>query len=195
MPYKKSHRKPKKEPESIGKHGVAATLFITGVVLIVVSVIYSISNHDPLWFVKTPQTASVSLDDRQSNQPVRIEITTLALSLPVTEAHITRNKWQVSNNGVSHLDTSAVPNSNGNIILYGHNKTSVLGKIVRIKKGDIISVKTRDRNIYSYIVEKTAVVSPQDIKILESNGKEMLTLYTCTGFADLKRFVVKAIPL
>lgn len=175
--------------------GIAFSLITIGLILIVISNLYSVHHRGSLWFGRVPTKSAVLLTENQVNQPIRINIPSLSLSLPVTEAGITNHQWEVSEHGVSHLNISAFPRTSGNIVLYGHNKATVLGTLPNIKKGAIIKVKTRDNNVYMYRVEKTLVVSPNNIDVLESHGKEMITLYTCIGFADLKRFVVVAYPI
>lgn len=114
--------------------------------------------------------------------------------MPITEASISQGVWQVSETGASHLSSSESPGKKGNIIIYAHNLTRLFGPIVNVKKGDLIMVRTK-KALYTYVVEKTYTVSPDQIELLLPTKSEVLTLYTCTGFLDSKRFVIQARPI
>lgn len=194
MAQTKKRKKVAVNKAQFGRDRIAFLLVAVGCIMIVASNLYFVYKQNTLWFGRAPKSSAIELSQTQANQPIRIKIDSLSISLPITEGYIENNRWDVSENGVSHLNISAYPQTPGNIILYGHNKTSILGKLVNIKQGATITLKTRDQKEYSYKVEKTLIVSPSNVEILESHNKEMITLYTCTGFADLKRFVVVAKP-
>ena len=44
----------------------------------------------------------------------------------------------------------------------------------------------------NFLVEYTSVVDPNQTYILSQTKDKGITLYTCTGFLDTKRFVVTA---
>ncbi len=143
-----------------------------------------------LQFNSVPKAFTSSL-----STPVSISIPREKLTLSVSEAAITHNQWQVSQTGVSHLAISANPGNKGNIIIYGHNKDELFGNIRNLLPTDQIIIQTKDKKLHKYIVYATDTVSPNDISVIASTNKEVLTLYTCTGFADLERFIVKAYPV
>ena len=143
---------------------------------------------------KTDVSASVASRSILSN-PTRLYIPSLTLSLPVEESSITDGVWHISENGISHLTKSARPGQNGNIIMYGHNKNSILGTLPKISVGDIIQVISRDQTLHTYRVRETDTVSPDNLLYVNNTDIEVLTLYTCTGFFDSMRFVVRAIPV
>ena len=93
------------------------------------------------------------------------------------------------------MSSSARVGEKGNIVIYAHNKATSFGPLAQIKIGDPITLKTRSGKNYSYGVYKIFMVNPNQVEVLQSKGAEELTLYTCTGFADSKRLIVKAKPL
>lgn len=134
----------------------------------------------------------------QSNQVsaaeiVKINITKINLDLEVEETLIKNGVWEISNSKASHLKNSAVPGQDSSIIIYGHNKTKIFGLIRDLKMGDNITLQTTDQKSHQYQVTEIMVVSPKDVQILNEKS-ETLILYTCTGFLDSQRFVVKAEP-
>lgn len=48
---------------------------------------------------------------------------------------------------------------------------------------------------YLYRVHDINTVLPSDVSVIDNTSVETLTLYTCSGYADLKRLIVKAIRI
>lgn len=117
------------------------------------------------------------------------------LNVTVSEQIFTEGNWTISENEASHLATSANPGEAGNIIIYGHNKRTILGNIRALKGKEIITVTTEDGGEHKYQVTKIIEVNPNQTKFLEPTEDETLTLYTCSGFMDSKRFIVQAKPI
>lgn len=125
--------------------------------------------------------------------PVRIIIPTLGIDQGIYGARITNGKWESTKQGVSYLSSSAVPGDSGNSILYGHNFPSLLGNLPKIKPGDKIEVELSNGEKKVFLVEYTSVVTPDQTHILNETKDSRITLYTCTGFLDSKRFVATAL--
>jgi len=125
--------------------------------------------------------------------PVRIIIPSLGIDLPIVESEIKDGKWEVTDIGVSYLKTSPVAGEIGNSVLYGHNWSNLLGNLIKVKTGDEIEVYFSDGNIKRFVVTLIQEVKPNDISVLKSTTDQRITLYTCSGFLDSKRFVVTAL--
>lgn len=108
-------------------------------------------------------------------------------------AQIENNKWEATTKGVSYLVTSPVPGNAGNSIIYGHNWGNLLGSLSKIKPGQKIEIVLDDNEKRTFIVEHTSIIGPDQTSVLEDTSDRRITLYTCTGFLDSKRFVVTAI--
>ncbi len=106
----------------------------------------------------------------------------------------TAGQWGISDTKVTYLLGSARPGEKGNIIMYGHNKREILGNIRALKGGERITIRTEDGKDHIYIVKLTREVEPTDVSLLSPTKDEVLTLYTCSGFWDSKRFIVQALP-
>src|SRR6266852_254846 len=127
--------------------------------------------------------------------PKRINIASAGIDLPIEEGKIVGGVWQISNTTATHLINSQVPGQNGNIVIYGHNLRNIFGKLVDVKKGDIIDHFTNDGKKYEYKVSDISKVEPTDIGVVAPTNYQILTIYTCTSFLDSQRLVVKALPL
>jgi len=128
----------------------------------------------------------------QHAAPTQLHIPSMEVNLPVVPSTITGNRWETSNTGVSHLSLSPVPGEKGNSILYGHNRAYLLGNLHKIEPGETIQITFSDNTVKSFIVEYTRIVNPDEVEVIEQTDDIRITLYTCTGFLDLKRFVVVA---
>ena len=115
------------------------------------------------------------------------------MDLEIIPSKITNNTWEATSQGVSHLSSSPIPGEKGNSILYGHNWTNLLGNLTKIKPGAEINIILKNREKKIFIVEYVSIVGPNDTQILADTDDTRITLYTCTGFLDSKRFVVTAL--
>ena len=150
-------------------------------------ILYKGSNH--LYFSKMPQA---SIEISNGTLPRRIVILSIGLNLPVSPARVLSGNWEISQSDASYLLGSGAPGKPGNIVIYGHNKKKIFGPILSLKKGAEIKIEDEKGNVYKYEVRETKVVLPKNIEVLNPTQDETLTLYTCTGNFDLKRFVVIA---
>lgn len=142
-----------------------------------------------LAFESAPQHAPKKYE---AATPKTLIIPSINVTLPIIPAKIIKNTWETTNDGVSYWSASPIPGSRGNSVLYGHNWKSLLGSLPNIKPGNTIQVIMSDGKTVDFIVEYTAVVSPTQTDIIRPTKDTRITIYTCTGFLDSKRFVVVA---
>lgn len=131
-------------------------------------------------------------NDSGSLYPSQISIARLKIDLPVSPAKIKAGIWEISQNGASYLVGSGIPGKEGNVVIYGHNKKYLLGPILSLKKGDQVRIKNTKGDEYEYLVEEIKTVTPKQIEVLLPGNGASLTLYTCSGLFDSKRFVALA---
>ncbi len=124
--------------------------------------------------------------------PTRLIIGDVKVDLPVYAASVVNNQWQTTTKGVSYLRSSPVPGEKGNSIIYGHNWLNLLGPLTAVRPGEKIEVDFSDNSHKTFVVEYTSIVNPNDASILAPSKDKRITLYTCTGFLDSKRFVAVA---
>lgn len=116
------------------------------------------------------------------------------VSLPIVEAGMVNGTWIVSPTNANHVQQSANPGEPGNIIIYAHNLWNMFGPLQSVSVGDTISIRTKDNTVHTYVVVTTQEVTTQNTLFLQPTHSETLTLYTCSGFLDSKRFIVRAVP-
>ncbi len=122
----------------------------------------------------------------------RVEIPKLHLSAVVFQG----TDSSILDDGVGHLDGSALPGQKGNVVLAAHRDT-FFRSLRNIRQGDLITVTTPS-GIRQYSVDSTEVVSPTDISVAYPTPNPTLTLITCYPFYYVghapKRFIVRARP-
>lgn len=116
------------------------------------------------------------------------------LSIKLEEAILMGNQWTVASDKGSHLAQSANPGEQGNIIVYGHNTNEILGPLRWTHVEEKIEVTTLDGLVHRYAITSIHEVDPSDIRFLQPTLTETLTIYTCAGFLDKNRFIVRAKP-
>ena len=95
---------------------------------------------------------------------------------------------------VGHIAGTALPGESGNVGLAGHRDT-FFRQLKNIRADDLIRIATVD-GTYTYRVERTNVVNPTDVWVLDPTDHGTLTLVTCYPFSYVgsapQRFVVRA---
>jgi LPXTG-site transpeptidase (sortase) family protein len=127
------------------------------------------------------------------SQPQRIVIKGAGIDLPLIPSKIDNDKWETTNAGASYLTSSPIPGTEGNSIIYAHNWATLFGKLVSVKPGEQVEVLYADGSKKRFTVEYTSTVTPTTASILAPTTDKRITMYTCTGFLDSKRFVVVAV--
>ena len=95
---------------------------------------------------------------------------------------------------VGHITGTAFPGEPGNIGLAGHRDT-FFRRLRDIRVDDEIRIVTPEKT-YAFRVERTSVVTPRDMWVLNETPSPALTLVTCYPFtyvgAAPNRFIVRA---
>ncbi|HEY4360158.1 MAG TPA: class D sortase [Bryobacteraceae bacterium] len=95
---------------------------------------------------------------------------------------------------LGHIPGTALPGQHGNVGIAGH-RDSLFRALRDIQKDDIIRVETAGGD-YSYQVEETEIVQPEEVSVLKPGSRAELTLVTCYPFYYVgsapERFIVKA---
>jgi sortase A len=142
--------------------------------------------------------ASSTEGDRSAPKPApakgstigRIEIPRLGVSAVIREGSDARTLGLA----VGYIPGTALPGEKGNVGLAGHRDT-FFRKLRDINPDDEIRVTTRD-GVFRYFVQRTNIVEPGDVWVLDATGYPALTLVTCYPFTYIgsapQRFIVRA---
>jgi len=97
--------------------------------------------------------------------------------------------------GVGHIEDTAEPGTEGNSGIAGHRDGFFRG-LKDISSGDAIELDMLEGTDF-YRVERTWVVNPEDVSVLDPTSTRALTLVTCYPFYFVgpapQRFIVRAV--
>ena len=120
----------------------------------------------------------------------RVEIPRLNVSVVVRAGSDART-LQLA---VGHIPGTALPGEPGNVGLAGHRDT-FFRRLQNIRPDDEIRLTTPD-GFYTYRVQRTVIVKPRDVWVLDRTDQPTLTLVTCYPFSYVgsapQRFIVRA---
>jgi sortase A len=139
----------------------------------------------------TPNTLATGRRTLADGETVgRIEIPRLRVSA-IIKAGTDARTLQLA---VGHIPGTALPGEPGNVGLAGHRDT-FFRRLRNIRPDDEILVMTPE-GVFNYRVERTNVVAPDDVWVLEPTNYSALTLVTCYPFSYIgsapQRFIVRA---
>jgi sortase A len=101
----------------------------------------------------------------------------------------------VLNLAVGHIPGTALPGTDGNSAIAGH-RDGYFRRLKDIVEGDAVEVDTLEGK-RSYRVERTWIVQPEDVSVLDDSPVRSLTLVTCFPFYFVgsapQRFIVRAV--
>lgn len=115
--------------------------------------------------------------------------------------------WNVDENqtneklleGVTHFKGTALPGQKGNIFITGHSSyyswvvspyKDIFALLEKLSPGDQIYIQYQGNN-FTYVVNNTKVVSPNELSVLEPTSDFNLTLMTCVPVGtNLNRLIV-----
>ena len=133
---------------------------------------------------------SLGIDGLAGSPLGRIDISSIDLTAMIMEGVDGRTL----RHAVGHIPGTPLPGQRGNVALAGHRDTFFRG-LRNIHKDDEITLTTL-HGTYSYRVDSTQVVEPQDVNVLAATADDLLTLVTCYPFYFVgpapKRFIVRA---
>jgi LPXTG-site transpeptidase (sortase) family protein len=124
--------------------------------------------------------------------PKQIIIKSLSIDLKVVPGTVQDGEWEVSETKANYLVGSGGVGDRGNVVIYAHKRPELFEDLIAAAAGDMVTVEAEDV-VADYEILSKRVVSPDEVSVLESNPRlSELTLYTCNGWEDEERLVVKA---
>ncbi len=146
----------------------------------------------------TVQPTSYGSEYRAANKPVRstqgilgrLDIPALRLTTPILDDDDTQSLLK----GAGHIRGTAMPGGLGNFVVAAHRDT-YFRPLAGIKRGMELRVVTPEET-FTYVVDSTKIVNPEDLGVLDTGDVPQMTLITCYPFhyigAAPQRFTVTA---
>ena len=127
---------------------------------------------------------------KESHVLGRLEISKVGLAVPIVDDYDAQKLVR----GVGHVPGSALPGGLGNLVLAGHRDT-FFRPLRNVRAGMEIDVTTPDGR-YRYKIDRTEIVTPDHVEILDIGEQPEMTLITCYPFDFIgsapQRFIVHA---
>lgn len=123
--------------------------------------------------------------------PQRVMIPKINLTSELVVQPIVNKDWVISETEVNYLVGSGNLDE-GNMVLYAHRKPKLFGNLHRVAKDDVITIIGSNGEAGYYQVFESYSTAASNLSILDSSSGPSLTLFTCEGWNDTKRWVVKA---
>jgi sortase A len=118
----------------------------------------------------------------------RLLVPRLNLDAPVVISPIKNQTWQVDHLGqsVGHLEGTASPGANSNIVLAGHVTldSGVYGPfagLAQLSPGDLLTVYQGDQK-FNYVVDSQKVVERTTVEVTYPTDTPQITLITCSNW-------------
>lgn len=166
-------------------HPRLTLLLIFGIVLFIVG------NTALLLSNPSPQTSSLGRELTRS-WPATLTIAKLNLKVPIAPGGIFNGQWILSDSSAHYLPTSGKLGEGFNTIIYAHKLPHLFGNLYKLTPGDIITLSDSEGNVFYYRVLSTESIYPSEITKLRFPIRNSLTLFTCDGWYDQKRLIVRA---
>ncbi len=171
--------------------------FLIGGILVLAYAAYTIADAHAYQTVEKARFENVKVTKNDAPRRVaqgdvigELEVPRLGLQTIVVQG----DSPSILRRAVGHIVGTAMPGSEGNVILAGHRDT-FFRPLRNILQGDTVILKTPE-GAFQYRVESTLVVPPSDVRVLQQTGGQTLVLITCFPFYYVgpapDRFIVRA---
>ena len=124
--------------------------------------------------------------------PQWISIPNSKINAQIAAGGYKEGKWVLDDNFALYLPTSDKLGQGGNTILYAHSRDKLFGNLKKVSIGDQVILGDANGKIYNYSIYSMEYVRPYQMEKIDTNLKDTVTLFTCDGWFDEKRLVVKA---
>jgi sortase A len=144
-----------------------------------------------LWSAKRVQAWRDTLTLRGPPPLAVLRIPRIGLESAVLEG---TDEWTL-NRAVGHIENTAKPGAAGNIGIAGH-RDGFFRALKDVQVGDRLEVQMPD-GLHVYRIERTWIVGPDDVSVLDPTPSAAVTLVTCYPFYFVgpapQRFIVRAV--
>lgn len=127
----------------------------------------------------------------EDSYPKKVIIPSVDIYLDVRKAELINGYWEVFEETAGWGAGSGVPGMAGNQVIFAHAREGLFAPLKDIEENMTILVLT-ENHWFEYKVTTIGEVYPGNTKYIEQSENEILTLYTCSGYRDSKRLIVKA---
>lgn len=169
-----------------------SVLYYFLIVLTVVACLYGVhllwERYKPARFDELGMVqGAVELGENEvRDRPILMSFPQRNFSVPLVPGEIIDDTWSTSDEAATYITL------NEGMIVYGHNFPRILGSLHQVKVGDSVKITDETGEKIQYLVTTIKQVYPEYTDSIVPTDEEPLVIYTCVGFLDTKRLVVRA---
>lgn len=178
----------KKLSEKGNKPSLPEKLIILGILLFLLGTF----SHTQIFINSLISQREQPRKEYLAQSPASVSISSIKLETKVIEGGIVNGNWILSDDSALFLPTSGRIGEGYNTIIYAHNTDKLFGNLRNIKQDDVIFLKDLQGRTFKYKVFLKEDVDPKDLRKLYSTEKNIITLFTCDGWFDQSRLLVRA---
>lgn len=152
----------------------------------------------------TPELAPPSASPPAIVEPPHLVIAKIGVDVPINWHVPVEQTIEFLNQGVAHLDGSAVLGEVGNLFISGHSSdyvwknnpyAAVFALLPKLVVGDMVAIKENGQT-FEYRATDIKIVEPNNVAIAQPTTTQVLTLMTCYPIGTTRlRYVVQATPV
>jgi len=138
-------------------------------------------NH-PTTSVQT-KTAAIKPETVQGT-PIKIEIPSVDIVQPIEPGYYdaSTGEWTLSYHAAYWASmTSRINSQTGNTFIYGHDVDQIFGNLLKAEPGAKAIVTTDNGYEFTYTLQSSVAVNPDDVSLIQATDTPQLTLQTCSG--------------
>jgi len=183
----------KSDKKRLEKVKLGLALIFLGLILVLGGGNYLKQSASSDTFAKEPVKVEGFAENSSESEkaPQRIIIPEAKIDLEVKQAKNVNGYWEVFPDSAGWGEGSGLPGETGNQVIFAHARRGLFASLRDVRVGTRIYVIAKN-NWYLYEAKEVKEVFPNQVEVIAPTSDESLTLYTCSGFADSKRFIVVA---
>ncbi len=137
-----------------------------------------------------PATAVPAVSARAGGPPVRLVIPAIDLDRSLIAVGLDRNRVPVvPNHDIGWYNLSAEPGQGENIVLWGHvlrfrstpNIPAPFARLKELEVGAPLTLYSADGTAHAYVVVEKVLATPDQVKYILPQGRELVTMVSCIG--------------
>jgi len=153
--------------------------------------------------IRSNNNSSLTEDKIPNISENHIFIPSINTDAPITwRVNDNENEVQTAlQNGVIHINGTALPGEVGNTFITGHssnyfwakgNYKNIFSLLNRLVVGDLVYVKYQGK-VFVYKNTSTKIVKPNDLSVIQATNSPVLTLMTCSPVGtSINRLIIRA---
>lgn len=117
-----------------------------------------------------------------------VDIPSVKIDKPVVHGGFTNGQWILTKDKAQYF----IPTNSSDVVVYAHDTTNLFANLRAVKIGSEIDLTLKNGQEVKYQVISGKQVLPTAMSEINPKDSNLLVLFTCDGWLDSKRFVVKA---